>query len=192
LVHLKWESLGRLGPGGTHEEATEGRRSGPIAPGGRSRPGQGLDGRRHLPKARHRPDHLPSLAPAPRSRPGRHRPAVPATRGGGRAAEAPGRRADAGQADAPGPRQKKVVTPGQQRAAADYLSERYGISQRRAGRVMGRSRSTLRYRPRPGAGEPALTRAIKRLARRHPRYGYPPDPPAPDPPRLVLQPHTGA
>jgi len=64
------------------------------------------------------------------------------------------------------------VTPGQQRAAADYLGERYRVSQRRAGRVMGRSRSTLRYRRRPAETEPALVREIKRLARRHPRFGY--------------------
>jgi putative transposase len=65
-----------------------------------------------------------------------------------------------------------VVSPDQQRAAADYLGERYGASQRRIGRVMGRSRSTLRYRGKRVDGEPALTREIKRLARRHPRFGY--------------------
>jgi transposase InsO family protein len=65
-----------------------------------------------------------------------------------------------------------VVNPDQQRAAADYLSEQYEVSQRRASRVMGRSRSTLRYRGRPGPDEPALVREIKRLARRHPRFGY--------------------
>jgi transposase InsO family protein len=65
-----------------------------------------------------------------------------------------------------------VVTPTQQRAAAAYLSERFGVSQRRAGHVLGRSRSTLRYRPRPRAGEPAVIRVIRRLARRHLRYGY--------------------
>jgi putative transposase len=65
-----------------------------------------------------------------------------------------------------------VVTPDQQRAAAGFLGERYGVSERRAGRVLGRSRSTLRYRGRPGADEPALVREIKRLARRHPRFGY--------------------
>jgi hypothetical protein len=37
---------------------------------------------------------------------------------------------------------------------------------------MDRARSTLRYRPRRRADEPALSREIKRLARRHPRYGY--------------------
>ena len=37
---------------------------------------------------------------------------------------------------------------------------------------MGRSRSSLRYRRKQRADEPALNREIKRLARRHPRYGY--------------------
>jgi transposase InsO family protein len=65
-----------------------------------------------------------------------------------------------------------VVSPDQQRAAADYLGERYGISQRRSCRVLGRSRSTVRYRESHRPDEPALTRAIKKLARRHPWYGY--------------------
>jgi putative transposase len=65
-----------------------------------------------------------------------------------------------------------VVTPDQQRAAADYLAERYGISQRRACRVLGRSRSNLRYRRRQRGDESALIREIQRLARRFPRYGY--------------------
>jgi putative transposase len=65
-----------------------------------------------------------------------------------------------------------VVSPDQQRAAAGYLGEHYGVSQRRSCGVMGRSRSTMRYRRQPREGEPALTREIKRLARRHPRYGY--------------------
>ena len=64
------------------------------------------------------------------------------------------------------------MTPDQQRAAADYPGERYKVSQRHASRVMGRSRSTLRYRGSPDPDEPVLTREIKRLARRHPRYGY--------------------
>lgn len=64
------------------------------------------------------------------------------------------------------------MSPTQQRAAADYLDERYGASQRRICGVMGRCRSTLRYRRAPRESEPALTREIKRLARRHPRYGY--------------------
>jgi putative transposase len=65
-----------------------------------------------------------------------------------------------------------VVSPIQQRAAADYLSQEYGVSQRRISRVMGRSRSTLRYVRRTGGDEGPLSREIKRLARRHPRFGY--------------------
>ena len=65
-----------------------------------------------------------------------------------------------------------MVTPDQQRTAADYLDEKYGVSQRRISRVMGRSRSSLRYRRKRRADEPALNREIKRLARRHPRFGY--------------------
>jgi putative transposase len=38
--------------------------------------------------------------------------------------------------------------------------------------VIGRSRSTLRYDRRHRSDEPPLVREIKRLARRHPRFGY--------------------
>jgi transposase InsO family protein len=65
-----------------------------------------------------------------------------------------------------------VVTAAQQRAAADYLARAYRVSQRRASRVLGRARSTLRYRPRDRAAEAPLLRAIRRLARKHPRWGY--------------------
>jgi putative transposase len=65
-----------------------------------------------------------------------------------------------------------VVTATQQRAAADYLRETYDVSQRRASALLGRARSTLRYQPRRRPDEDALVRAIHRLARRHPRYGY--------------------
>jgi transposase InsO family protein len=65
-----------------------------------------------------------------------------------------------------------VVTANQQRAAAAYLCETYGISQRRAGRVLGRPRSTLRYRRRDRKAEQPLVREIRRLARKHPRWGY--------------------
>jgi hypothetical protein len=62
LVHLKWESLGKLEPGGTHEQATDRRRSDSIAERRRPRPGQRPDRLRLLPQGRRRPDHLPSLA----------------------------------------------------------------------------------------------------------------------------------
>ena len=65
-----------------------------------------------------------------------------------------------------------MVTAIQQRAAASYLCETYKVSQRRAARVLGRSRSTLRYRPADRSRQAPLVRAIKRLARQHPRWGY--------------------
>jgi len=64
------------------------------------------------------------------------------------------------------------VTATQVRAAADYLRETYVIAERRASRVLGRARSTIRYGRRQRSGEEALIKAIRRLARRHPRYGY--------------------
>jgi transposase InsO family protein len=65
-----------------------------------------------------------------------------------------------------------VVTAGQRRATADYLCQRFAISQRRARQRLCCSRSTLRYRPRGRAGAAAIIRAIRRLDRRHPRWGY--------------------
>jgi putative transposase len=64
------------------------------------------------------------------------------------------------------------VTAVQQRAAAGYLCAIYKVSQRRVARVLGRSRSTLRYGPADRARQAPLMRAIKRLARKHPRWGY--------------------
>jgi transposase InsO family protein len=65
-----------------------------------------------------------------------------------------------------------VVTAAQQRAVADYLIETFGISQRRASQVLDRARSTLRYRSRDRSEDKPLVDAIRRLARRHPRWGY--------------------
>jgi putative transposase len=64
------------------------------------------------------------------------------------------------------------VSGPQQRSAAAYLKERFGVSERRAARALGRSRSTVRYRPRPRAAEVSFVRALRRLVRRHPRFGY--------------------
>jgi putative transposase len=65
-----------------------------------------------------------------------------------------------------------VVTPTQQRAAAEYLRQQYDVSQRRAGQVLGRARSTLRYTPRDRSADQPLIQAIRRLARKHLRWGY--------------------
>jgi putative transposase len=65
-----------------------------------------------------------------------------------------------------------VVTGNQQRSAAGFLRKRFRVSERRAARALDRSRSTVRYRPRTRGDETALVAAIRRLVRRHPRYGY--------------------
>jgi hypothetical protein len=65
-----------------------------------------------------------------------------------------------------------VVTPNQQRAAADYVAECHGVSQRRICQVTGRSRSVVRHRCSRRPDDVTLIREIKRLVRRHPRYSY--------------------
>lgn len=65
-----------------------------------------------------------------------------------------------------------MVTPNQQRAAAEYLRDNYDVSQRRVSHALGRARSTLRYRVRDRSAEQPLVAAIRRVARRHPRWGY--------------------
>lgn len=63
------------------------------------------------------------------------------------------------------------MTGSQQRSAAAFLREEYEVSERRATKALGRSRSTVRYRPKARRDEAALVTAIRRLVRRHPRYG---------------------
>jgi putative transposase len=65
-----------------------------------------------------------------------------------------------------------VVTAAQQRACAAYLQETYSVSERRASQALGRARSTLRYRAASRADDLPLLKAIKRLAGKHPRWGY--------------------
>jgi putative transposase len=65
-----------------------------------------------------------------------------------------------------------VVSAGQLRACVAWLTETYKVSQRRACRLLGRARSAVRYRRRARPDEAPLVRAIRRLARRHPRWGY--------------------
>jgi transposase InsO family protein len=51
------------------------------------------------------------------------------------------------------------------------LRKRFKVSERRAAKALDRSRSTVRYRPRTRDDEAALVTAIRKLVRRHPRYG---------------------
>jgi len=64
-----------------------------------------------------------------------------------------------------------VVTAAARREQARYLQESYQVSERRAGRLLSLSNSSLRYRShRPAAEE--LRQRLRELARERPRYGY--------------------
>jgi putative transposase len=65
-----------------------------------------------------------------------------------------------------------VVTADQRRQAVRHLRERFGVSERRACRVLGQHRSTQRQRPQAKDGEQRLVARILELVRQHPRYGY--------------------
>jgi putative transposase len=63
------------------------------------------------------------------------------------------------------------VKPAQWRAAVAYAHEQLGLSQRRACRLVGAGRSTVRYRRRSRDDE-ALRGRLRHLAAQRPRFGY--------------------
>lgn len=58
------------------------------------------------------------------------------------------------------------------RKAVGFLTSEMGLSERRACRIVGLSRSVQQYRPLPKDDEAAIKR-MKELASEHRRYGYP-------------------
>jgi putative transposase len=65
-----------------------------------------------------------------------------------------------------------VVTAGQRRQAVRHLRDTFGVSERRACRVLGQPRSTQRQAAKPKEEEGRLVARMLELVRRHPRYGY--------------------
>lgn len=66
-----------------------------------------------------------------------------------------------------------MITPERRRRAAVVLTERFGVSERRACRVVGQHRSTQRRCPRPpSSGEAKLRRRLRQIAKTHPRWGW--------------------
>jgi putative transposase len=66
-----------------------------------------------------------------------------------------------------------MVTPDRRRRAVVVLVERFGVSERRACRVVGQHRSTQRRPVRPEPSEDVkLRRRLRRFARCHPRLGW--------------------
>ena len=62
--------------------------------------------------------------------------------------------------------------PSRRRQCVDHVKDLFGVSERRACRVLGHPRSTQRYAPRPVEDEKALTEAVVELATQFGRYGY--------------------
>jgi transposase InsO family protein len=66
-----------------------------------------------------------------------------------------------------------MVTPERRRIAVAVLVERFGVSERRACRVVGQHRSTQRRPPRPVPdAEEKLRARLREIARSHPRWGW--------------------
>ena len=65
-----------------------------------------------------------------------------------------------------------MVTAAQRRQAVRHLQEEFGVSQRRACRVLEQARSTQRQEPRKKEDEAQLVARMLELVRQHPRYGY--------------------
>ena len=89
-----------------------------------------------------------------------------------RAAEAAGGGSGAGQRDLEGGGLGNVLSPPRRRQAVDYVRHHLSISERRACRVLGQSRSTHRHRPRVPDGECRVVARLIELATQSGRYGY--------------------
>ena len=63
------------------------------------------------------------------------------------------------------------MTPAARRREAAYAVERYGVSERRACRLFGLTRSTWQYESKRGS-DSALRQRLRELAAQLPRYGY--------------------
>jgi hypothetical protein len=77
------------------------------------------------------------------------------------------------EAELEGAGRGKLLTPERRRRAVNALQQRFGVSQRRACRVVGQHRSTQRSPERPLTDDEAALRArLRRIAREHPRWGW--------------------
>ena len=67
----------------------------------------------------------------------------------------------------------KLLTPDRRRRSIDKLRSRFGVSERRACKLIGQHRSTQRYAPKPpGERDAEITAWLKAYALSNPRRGY--------------------
>ena len=64
------------------------------------------------------------------------------------------------------------MTAAQRRQMVRHLQETFGVSQRRACRLLGQPRSTQRQTPKTNQEEGRLVTRMLELVRKHPRFGY--------------------
>ena len=64
-----------------------------------------------------------------------------------------------------------MVKPDARRAAARYIQDKYGVSERRACTTTRTHRSLMRYQKKPSS-DGTLREQLRDLASRFPRYGY--------------------
>ena len=65
-----------------------------------------------------------------------------------------------------------MVKPASRKRLVGYLQDSYGISQRRACRVVPISRKAMAYQPQRPIQDAALVKRMKQLGEQYPRYGY--------------------
>ena len=66
----------------------------------------------------------------------------------------------------------KIISPDRKRKAVQQSIQAQDVSERRACRVVGQSRTTQQYNKRPADDEEYLTSRIIEQASRYGRYGY--------------------
>ncbi len=145
-----------------HQEASRGRPS----------PGRRQDHRRGGQAPRDLRAELPPLAKSVRRHESQRRQGAQSPSQGEPATQADRRRSAAReprpQGDIPG----KLLSPARKRVAVNHLINRLDISERRARRITGQSRSTQRRLPIMADRELELRSWLVAFAKKRPRYGY--------------------
>ena len=65
-----------------------------------------------------------------------------------------------------------MVTPRRRAVAVSELQDRFGVSERRACKVLSQHRSTQRHRPRRNFDEEHLRQRLRAMSTKFPRFGY--------------------
>lgn len=89
-----------------------------------------------------------------------------------RSAEEVGGESVAAQGGAPRGVTWKLLSPARKPKAVQQVQDKMELSERRACSVPEQPRMTQRYKPKQPDKDKALVAAMRRLAGKHPRYGY--------------------